>query len=286
MARGRIIKPEFWDDEKLGTISLSARLTFIGLWSNSDDYGVVKGHSSWLKNRIFPYDDIKKADFEKWLAELENISVVIPFDHNGEKFYLIKHFSDHQKVDKPSKTRNPEPPDNILKDSTKISEDSTKISEDSTKISEDSEKGSDEVEVEVEVEVKRSKVEVEGEGSDSPPPDSSSRGSKVSFKDWPEYVNQEIDKLINDLEWIQKQESKYQNVDIVQTLDESRDYWSSAEGFKKKKGSGNSDWKSTFYNNFKDNWRCVPKRSDGKVPLTGREKALEKMHRMDQTRAP
>jgi predicted nucleic acid-binding protein len=47
-----MIKPEFWDDEKLATVSRDARLLFVGLWSNSDDYGVVKGHPAWLKNRI------------------------------------------------------------------------------------------------------------------------------------------------------------------------------------------------------------------------------------------
>jgi hypothetical protein len=55
MARTRMVKPEFWDDEKLAKVSRDARLLFIGLWSNSDDYGVVKGHPAWPKNRIFPY---------------------------------------------------------------------------------------------------------------------------------------------------------------------------------------------------------------------------------------
>lgn len=62
MARSRMIKPEFWDDEKLASISRDARLTFIGLWNHSDDFAVVKGHASWLKNKIFSYNGGNKTN--------------------------------------------------------------------------------------------------------------------------------------------------------------------------------------------------------------------------------
>lgn len=52
MARSRILKPEFWSDEKLALVSREARLTFAGLWTCSDDYGVTKGHPAWLKAQI------------------------------------------------------------------------------------------------------------------------------------------------------------------------------------------------------------------------------------------
>lgn len=113
MARTRAIKPEFWDDEKLAKLSRDSRLTFIGMWSISDDYGVCKGNSVYLKNKIFPYDEIQVKQFEGWLAELENICVIKPFSHHDEKFFHIKNFHKHQKIDHPSITRNPEPPHEI-----------------------------------------------------------------------------------------------------------------------------------------------------------------------------
>jgi len=114
MARIRTIKPEFWDDEKLATIPRDARLLFIGMWNFSDDYGVIKGHPVWIKNKVFPYDDIRQATFNEWLLSLEKLRCIIPFESNGEKFYFIRTFDDHQRVDKPSQTRNPEPPADIL----------------------------------------------------------------------------------------------------------------------------------------------------------------------------
>ena len=111
MARTRMIKPEFWDDEKLATVSRDTRLLFVGLWSNSDDYGVVKGHPAWLKNRIFPYDEIPLDIFEGWLAELAAIRVIVPFLHNGERYCHIRNFRRHQTINRPSGIRNPAPPE-------------------------------------------------------------------------------------------------------------------------------------------------------------------------------
>ncbi|MCG6537019.1 MAG: hypothetical protein L7F78_20515, partial [Syntrophales bacterium LBB04] len=74
MARSRILKPEFWSDEKLATVPREARLTFAGLWTCSDDYGVTKGHPAWLKAQIFPYDvDLPLTEFRKWLSDLERL---------------------------------------------------------------------------------------------------------------------------------------------------------------------------------------------------------------------
>ena len=100
MARTRTIKPEFWDDEKLANVSRDARLIFIGLWKCSDDYGVTKGNSKWLKSQIFPYDDdIKNGQFEGWLGELEKIDCIVAFNSHNESYYFIKSFNDYQKIE-------------------------------------------------------------------------------------------------------------------------------------------------------------------------------------------
>lgn len=113
MARGRIIKPEFWDDEKLAEISRDARLLFIGMWNHSDDYGVIKGNIKWLKAQIFPYDEISYECFENWLNEVINKNFILKFTSDGQQYFLIKNFYKHQKVEKPSKTRNAIPPPEI-----------------------------------------------------------------------------------------------------------------------------------------------------------------------------
>lgn len=110
-----MIRPDFWDDEKLSTISRDARLIFIALWNFSDDYGTVKAHPVWLKNHIFPYDEgLKLGTFTSWLKEIETLRAIIPFQDNGESYYFITNFKKHQTINHPSNARNPEPPGNIL----------------------------------------------------------------------------------------------------------------------------------------------------------------------------
>ena len=51
MARIRTIKPQFWDDLKIGRLSRDARLLYIGLWNFADDLGVVIADPVWLKSK-------------------------------------------------------------------------------------------------------------------------------------------------------------------------------------------------------------------------------------------
>ena len=112
MARNRMIKTDFWDDETLSSISRDAKLTFIGMWNFSDDRGVIKGKPVWLKNQIYPYnDDLSIKTITLWLEELEAIKVILPFTNNNEKYYYIKNFLKHQQISHPSVWRNPDPPE-------------------------------------------------------------------------------------------------------------------------------------------------------------------------------
>lgn len=112
MPRIRSIKPEFWNDEKLGKESESVMLTFIGLWNFSDDYGVVRANPTWLKNQIYPYKDKLRIDaFTAWLDRLAALEMIVPFTFRGESFYYIRMFRKHQKVERPSKARCVQEPD-------------------------------------------------------------------------------------------------------------------------------------------------------------------------------
>ena len=107
MPRIRSVKPDFWNDEKIGQEPEAIMLTFIGTWNFSDDYGVVKANPVWLKNQIFPYKDKLRIDtFSSWLVRLSELEAVIPFTYKGENFYYIRNFRKHQRVEKPSKARN------------------------------------------------------------------------------------------------------------------------------------------------------------------------------------
>lgn len=112
MARQRMVKPEFFDSESLGACSIAARLAFIGLWVEADDYGRMKAQLTRLKTRIFPYDNMKLSKFASYLAELERVGCIKTYEVNGEGFIYIPNFSVYQTVNRPTKSAIPEPPKN------------------------------------------------------------------------------------------------------------------------------------------------------------------------------
>jgi hypothetical protein len=115
MARIRCIKPEFWDDQKMAMISRDARLIYIGLWNQSDDYGVCRADVNFLKNKLFPYEDITKEKFSGWLKELKDFKRIRAFSVNGENYFYLPHFKDHQAITHLSKKRYPFPPRILVK---------------------------------------------------------------------------------------------------------------------------------------------------------------------------
>lgn len=105
MARNRMIKPEFWEDDRVAECSFQARLFFIALWNLSDDEGFFEYRPKWLKAKAFPYDDILSEDIEKIVAELSSIGrVMVKTTNNGNRIGHVVNFLKHQRIDRPKKS--------------------------------------------------------------------------------------------------------------------------------------------------------------------------------------
>lgn len=107
MARIRSIKPEFWTDEKVVESSPLARLLFIGLWNFADDEGRMVYSPTRIKLQILPAD---KCDIRALIDELQKHGMVMIYKANEAEYLAITNFSQHQKIDKRTSSRLPEPP--------------------------------------------------------------------------------------------------------------------------------------------------------------------------------
>lgn len=103
MARIRTIKPEFWTDEKIVQLPFEARLIFIGMWNFCDDEGYLWHEPDRIRMQVLPNDDIDIDAIIDLLSASGFIDVYI--DEDDKRYIKIVHFSDHQKVDHPSKTK-------------------------------------------------------------------------------------------------------------------------------------------------------------------------------------
>ena len=114
MARKRMIDPNFWTDEKLGTCEPLARYTFMGLISQADDAGRLNGHPALIKSQVFPYDsDIMPDQVNGWLNQLEQKGLIRRYEVDGQSYICIPKFLKHQKINRPSESKLPAPPENF-----------------------------------------------------------------------------------------------------------------------------------------------------------------------------
>ena len=103
MARYRRIKPEFYSDDKIIELTHSARLFFIGMWTFSDDTGVIQNKPRMLKAQIFPADDISVDDVQDILRLLYECSLIAYND--DQTLIRVKGFLSHQKIDRPQPSK-------------------------------------------------------------------------------------------------------------------------------------------------------------------------------------
>jgi len=111
MGRIRTIKPEFCQSETMGRVTREARLLFVLLFTIVDDEGRARAASRMLASLLFPYDDDAPVRLPEWMAELERQRCVILYGADGNSYLEIAKWKSHQRIDKPTKSRLPAPPD-------------------------------------------------------------------------------------------------------------------------------------------------------------------------------
>jgi len=111
MARIRTVKPEFWEDEKIGTLSHGARLLFLCCLNLSDDEGLLRWNAFYLASSAFMYDEIKIETIEKWMKELTDNELIFVYEAGKVKQQIghIINFRKHQRIDKPQPSKFPPP---------------------------------------------------------------------------------------------------------------------------------------------------------------------------------
>lgn len=95
MSRRRMIDPDIWEDEKFSQLDSNGKLLFIGLISLSNDYGKLRGNSTLLKNKIFPYET-QQIPVEEYINKLTELGMIELYEVNNEKFIRIKNWFKYQ----------------------------------------------------------------------------------------------------------------------------------------------------------------------------------------------
>jgi hypothetical protein len=113
MSRPRIrtIKPESWQDEKIGALCHHARLLRIVLMTMADDDGRFRALPTLIIGHGYPYDDdVTPAKVRKWLAEIERVGLVVLYSVDGVPYGELPNWRKHQVINKATPSELPPPP--------------------------------------------------------------------------------------------------------------------------------------------------------------------------------
>lgn len=110
MAKMRMVKVEFFQDPKVGRLDHEAKLLFISMWQQADDYGNGPANAAVLRGVTFPFNPIiTVADVEAWLKSIAAEELIRFYTVRGERYYSVVNFLKHQHVSRPSKFCYPTP---------------------------------------------------------------------------------------------------------------------------------------------------------------------------------
>lgn len=216
MSRIRTIKPDFWRNDDLSSVSAEAALLAIGLLNFTDDEGFFIANTRLLRADIFPLRELS-GSVPELLLELEAIGFVRLFSGvDGKQYGEVSNFRKHQVISKPTPSK--------IKQLSMLPEDY----------------GSNVVGLPLGKEGKGKEEEEEGrvDGEDSPiaQQDDELGKSKRATRFDPDFQ-------IPD-EWIAFAKSERPDLDPLKTFARFRDFWVSKSG----KDATKMDWMATWRN--------------------------------------
>jgi hypothetical protein len=120
--RIRSLKPEVWEDEKVGALSREARLLLVGLITEADDEGRLRAVPALLCGRLFAYDLDAPKRLDGWLRELVDSGIVLAYEHGSTPYLCFRNWRKHQRVNRPTASSLPPPPDEDVRRANEVPE--------------------------------------------------------------------------------------------------------------------------------------------------------------------
>lgn len=108
--RIRTVKPEAWQDEKVGKVSRDGRLLFVVLITLADDEGRFRLLPSLILGHGYPYDSDAGRKLKGWLSELESVGLVVLYESEGVEYGALPSWQRHQRINRSADSILPPPP--------------------------------------------------------------------------------------------------------------------------------------------------------------------------------
>jgi hypothetical protein len=167
-----------------------------------------------LASLLYPYDDDAAKRIDGWLQELEAEQCIVRYQVAGSSYLEVRNWLNHQKIDKPSKSKIPP------------------FDEASRIVANPREASSGDLDLDLDQRIEGSKDQSEGGATAPSPPSKKTRATRIP-DEWT---------LTPDL--VAYAEAQLPNVDAVKLAEAFTDYWRAAAGEKARKADWNACWRT------------------------------------------
>ncbi|MFD0507065.1 hypothetical protein ACFQ0G_38440 [Streptomyces chiangmaiensis] len=109
MARIRTVKPDLFVNERVAACSVTAVVTYIGLFTQSDDHGRHRDNPAIIAGLLWPLRaEHTPVHVEEDLQQLADGGLICRYSGcDGKRYLHITGWYEHQKIDRPSQSRLP-----------------------------------------------------------------------------------------------------------------------------------------------------------------------------------
>lgn len=112
MANKRMINGDTWEDEFFTSLSIFARLLWMGIITKlADDQGRLRDNAALIRSNIFPLDDMPLNDIEEAIKLFSTDGRIVRYKKDGKKLIQIVNWWKHQKPRWASASNYPAPDD-------------------------------------------------------------------------------------------------------------------------------------------------------------------------------
>ncbi|MER7484531.1 hypothetical protein ABTY20_01010 [Streptomyces sp. NPDC126497] len=109
MARIRTVKPDLFVNERVAACSVTAVVTYVGLFTQSDDHGRHRDNPAIIAGLLWPLRaEHTPVHVEEDLQQLADAGLICRYTGcDGKRYLHITGWYEHQKIDRPSQSRFP-----------------------------------------------------------------------------------------------------------------------------------------------------------------------------------
>lgn len=108
--RARWLKPEFFNDKKIGLLGPTVSIVYQALWCMADDGGTALSTPEIVKGQMFMFwPGVGLPEISEALERLAVAERIERYSVGDDEYATIRHFRKHQKIHNPSLFRHPRP---------------------------------------------------------------------------------------------------------------------------------------------------------------------------------